>query len=139
VNIPGFPLGSKGPVLVTARRTDPAVTKSRFTLRVIDASGNVTLCDPVLTLQVREDGQPVSDTLSRLPQAEHLVTVLNGSPGVRTLHVNVNGRTFTLAGLKDGEERSLDVASAVRPGDANAISLTAVGKPGGGASIVVHD
>ena len=40
----------------------------------------------------------------------------------------VNGRPFTVA-LRDGEETSINVASALSAGD-NTFSLTAFGKPG---------
>lgn len=138
LNIPGFPIGSPGPVTVQARKIDPAL-RSRVELKVTDVSGNSILCDPVLTLQIREAGKPVSERVTDLPQAEGKVTVFNGSPGVTTLKIEVNGRRFLLTGLRDGEQRSLDVSSALRPGNGNTATLTAEGKPGGDIEIVIHD
>ena len=106
---------------------------------IADVSGNVITCDPVLTLQVREQGEPVSQTFGNLPAAEHKVTVDNGSPGLTNLHVTVNGRQFVLSGLRDGERRILDVSSAMQPGNGNVIVLTAHGKPGGSAEVAIHD
>ncbi|HEX9945699.1 MAG TPA: hypothetical protein VGG03_27130, partial [Thermoanaerobaculia bacterium] len=138
VNVPSFPKGSPGPVLVTARKRTQGV-KSVVELTITDLTGNVIVCDPVLTLQIRGNGKPVSETLSELPAAEHKVTVVNGSPGLKDLHVTVNGRRFTIAGLKDGEQRTLDVSSAMQPGSDNVIVLTAHGKPGGSAEVAIHD
>ncbi len=41
--------------------------------------------------------------------------------------------------LDDGETISFDVASAMNPGSDNTITLTARGKPGGSAALLVHD
>jgi hypothetical protein len=138
VNVPNFPIGDKDPVLVTARKQTPGV-RSVVELTITDVSGNVTVCDPVLTLQVRDNGKPVSETLNGLSAAEHLVTVVNGSPGLKSLHVTVNGQQFTIAGLKDGEQRTLNVSSAMHPGNGNVIVLTPQGKPGGSAEVAIHD
>ncbi|HYO14533.1 MAG TPA: hypothetical protein VE685_15155 [Thermoanaerobaculia bacterium] len=138
VNVPGFPLGSKGPVLVTARKEMPGV-RSVVELTITDICGTVITCDPVFTLQIRDPGKPVSETVSGLPQAEGKVTVVNGSPGVTTLRVDVNGKSFLLTSLADGEQRTLDVSSAMLPGNGNVIVLTAQGKPGGSAEVVIHD
>lgn len=137
VTVPGFPLGSKGPVVVMARKDQPG--PSMVELKITDLSGNMIFCDPVLTLQIREHGKPESETVSGLPQAEGKVTVVNGSPGLSALRIEVNGRKFTLGGLKDGEQRTLDASAAMQPGNGNAVVLTAVGKPGGSAEVIIHD
>ncbi|MEA2603274.1 MAG: hypothetical protein QOF89_4266 [Acidobacteriota bacterium] len=133
-----FLLGSKSPVTVTALKND-INTWSRLALKIIDTCGNVTLCDPVVTLGVRDTGKPESQTAGDLPQAESKITVFNGSPGVKTLRIEVNGTKFMLMALRDGEQRTLDVSSAMRPGSGNAITLTTLGKPGGSAEIMIHD
>jgi len=51
----------------------------------------------------------------------------------------VNGRIFEVAGLKDGESRTISVASAMQPGDANTIAVEARGRPGGTADVVIHE
>jgi hypothetical protein len=138
VNVPGFPAGSKGPVVVTGRKDNPS-QPSALQLKITDVSGNTIFCDPVLTLQIREHGKPESQTVSGLPQAEGKIMVVNGSPGLSTLRVEVNGRKFMLSGLKDGEQRALDASSAMRPGNGNVVVLTAVGRPGGSAEVIIHD
>ena len=68
-----------------------------------------------------------------LPQAESRVTVANGTPGARSLTLDVNGTTFRLTGLADGETRTVDVASAMLAGSANSVSATLRGAPGASA------
>lgn len=131
-----FAVGSTDIIVLTGTKIDPAL-RSRIELEVCDS--NCIRCDPVLTLVVREAGKPVSDAISQLPQAEGFVTISNGSPGLRTLHVTANGRKFKMAGLKDGEERTLDVSAGMMPGEENIIILSGTGKPGGNATILIHD
>lgn len=138
VDVPSFPIGDQDPVHVTASKQSPGMP-SEVELTITDVSGNVTVCDPVLTLQVRDSGKPVDETLNGLSAAEHLVTIANGRPGLKSLRVTVNGQQLTVAGLKDGETRTLDVSSAMHPGNGNVIVLTALGKPGGSAEVAIHD
>ena len=137
VSIPPFTVGTTDPVVVTATKIDQS-KGSRVAFRVVDQAGNVALCDPILTLAVRETGKPVTQTLSDIPREESAVTVTNGSPGVRHLEVVVNGRKFNIGGLKDGAETTLDVSSAMTDGT-NTIVLRATGKPGGSAEVLVWD
>ncbi|HEX3556257.1 MAG TPA: hypothetical protein VIA62_23815 [Thermoanaerobaculia bacterium] len=133
-----FPLGSQSPLTVTALKNDPN-TWSRLALKITDLCGNVTLCDPAVTVGVRDQGRAESQTIGDLPQSEGKITVFNGTPGLKTLRIDVNGTKFMLTALRDGEQRTLDVSSAMRPGNGNAITLTTLGKPGGSAEIMIHD
>src|SRR4029450_5096367 len=49
VTIPSFPVGTTGPVVVTATQLDQS-TASRVDLEVADLNGNVTHCAPVITM-----------------------------------------------------------------------------------------
>jgi hypothetical protein len=49
----------------------------------------------------------------------------------------VNGITFKLTGLRAGEFRTIDVASAMLPGNDNVISLAGYGGGGGGSAMVM--
>ncbi len=138
VDVPSFPIGDQDPVHVTASKQTPGMP-SEVELTITDVSGNVTVCDPVLTLQVRDSGKPVDETLNGLSATEHLVTIANGSPGLKSLRVTVNGQQLMVAGLKDGETRTLDVSSAMHPGNGNVIVLTPEGKPGGSAEVAIHN
>ena len=50
----------------------------------------------------------------------------------------VNGVRYKVAGLVAGEELTLDVANAMQPGY-NLVSLTAYGKPGSWASLLIWE
>ena len=138
VAIPSFQAGTNEPLIVTGTKIDQALS-SRVRLRVTDLAGNVTDCDPVLTQEVRETGKPDSSTYAGIPPEEHVLTVYNGDPGLRMLAVDVNGRKFNMTGLRPGEERTLDVASAITPGRDSTFTLTAHGKPGGSAAVMIWD
>jgi hypothetical protein len=138
VSIPDFAAGSQDSVLVTALKCKDNLS-SRLGLRVIDVAGNTTTCDPVLTRTTRVTGKPESQTLLHVPALEGSLTVENGSPGLRNLEIQVNGRMFRLAGLKDSESSTIDISSAMLPDDDNIIVLTGSGKPGGSAGVLIWD
>jgi len=130
--------GTTDPVVVTATKIIQS-QGARVALEVIDGNGNLTTCDPILTQAIRANGQPVSDTLSGIPPEESQVTVRNGNPGVAQLEMNVNGTTFRVSGLAANQEKTIDVSVAMVAGDINTIILTAYGKPGASATILIHD
>lgn len=136
VAIPPFGPGSAEPFTVVATKIDPSRT-ARVELRVTDTVGNVTLCDPILTEEIRTAGRPQSRTWTDVPPEERFVTVINGDPGLRMLEIEVNGRIFRLTGLRPGEERTIDVGSAVIEGRASTFTLTSHGRPGGSAIVMI--
>jgi len=137
VQIPPFAPGTTAPLYIAGNKIDLS-RSARISLRLTDAAGNVTDCDPVLTEVERQTGKPVSQTWT-VPAAERFVTIVNGAPGLRHLEVEVNGRSYRLNDLRDNEERTLDVSAAVREGEDSTITLTSHGKPGGGATVLIHD
>jgi phage gp45-like len=132
-----FTIGTTDPVVMTATKIDPT-QKARVEWQIQDRAGNLVSCDPVVTLVIRDTGKPEEQVLSGIPGSESLVTVNNGTPGVTNLAVVVNGQKFQLAGLKDGETKTLDVSSAMVEDD-NTIALTALGKPGGSMTVVISE
>ena len=102
-------------------------------------AGNRTTCDPLLVSVGRRAGKPEDHTFTGIPAAEHLVSVWNGSPGLTDLTVEVNGHRYHLTGLESGELRELDVTGVMEPGDGNVVTLTAHGRPGGEATVLLHD
>lgn len=138
VPIPAFSSGTQDPVVVTATKIDQEVA-SRVVLRVLDVSGNATTCDPVLTHVVRATGKPKSEVYSDLPAEEDTVTIENGTPGLRKLEILVNNQEFRLKDLADGESLTVDVSSAMLPGNENVYVLKSSGKPGGSALILIWD
>jgi hypothetical protein len=137
VDIPPY-YGSIDPITITATQIDPT---RNWGLEFIatDLAGNSVVCDPVAGILVRESGASAPLVLSGIPQAEGTVTVVNGSPGVRTIELAVNGVVFRLTGLAAGETRTLDVSSAMLPGSGNVVVVTGHGRPGATATVVVHD
>jgi hypothetical protein len=138
LDIPPFTVGTNDPVVVRATKVNQSQS-STIELRVTDVAGNITICDPVVDLVVGTAGKPANKSYSGLPAAEHFVTITNGDPGVQRIDVNVNGQTWKLTGIRDNEVRTIDVASAMVAGDDNTISVTAYGRPGGSALLVIAD
>ena len=145
VSIPYFHVGASY-VDAVATKIDPSKSAQVVLRACTDCQGcNCPdgLCchdgDPVIVTLLRHTGQPVTETYTDLPQAESRVAIHNGAPGLRNLRITVNGRQFQVAGMKDGEQVAFDVASAMRPGNANTISITPLGAPGGSATIFITD
>ena len=136
--VPPFTPGTKNPVVVTStkiKQTKPSV----LALHVTDVAGNFTDCDPVLTSVLRLPGDQETQTFGGLAASESTITIANGDPGVQNLTIAVNGVRFKETGLNDGEVRKFDVSSAMRPGNANTIEITARGKAGATADIIISD
>lgn len=135
--VPPFTVGTNDPVVLSATKIDQT-KRARVEARVTDLAGNVAICDPILLLIVRQNGESLADVNNDVPRAEDKVTVTNGTPGVKNLEVRVNGTKFKLNGLKDGEERTLDISSAMVDGN-NTVTFKATGKPGGWANVMIWD
>lgn len=138
VAVPGFDIPTTDPVVVTATKEDQS-RAARVELRVVDAAGNCTYCDPVWTEVVRSTGKPLVETYTQLDETEDTVTIENGNPGLRNLEVVVNGRSYRAAGLRDGEIRTLDVSAALLPGKQNIFTLESLGRPGSSATVMIWD
>ncbi len=123
--------------MVTATKID-LNKSSRVELEVMDVCGNITRCDPVVSLLIRDRGKPAVESIADIPRQEHYVSIHNGTPGITALEVVVNGRSFRVAGLRDGEELTLDVDTAMLPAH-NIMIFKALGKPGGSALVVIAD
>lgn len=135
---PGYTVGTTNPIIVRATKVY-AGNPARVELKVTDWVGNARTCDPILTEITRSTGKPVTETFTRIPHAESVVTIYNGSPGLQHLELIVNGSKFKLSGLLADEERSLDVSSAMIPGDQNILSFKSTGKPGASAAVLIWD
>lgn len=133
VNVPSFTEGTNNPVIVTATKVNPAQA-SQVQLRVEDMAGNVKFCDPVLATALASRRM----TFRKLPRAERYVTIENGSPGLRSLRLVVNGRRFVIR-LSPGVRRTVDVGSALRRGSRNTISVRGTGSRGASAEILIWD
>jgi hypothetical protein len=87
---------------------------------------------------VQPTARPVLHTVTGLTEDDRLVRIENGTPGLRALRIAVNGRILPMVVLRDGQVRTLDVGSWLRPGDANVIRLeTGWGVAGTRATITI--
>jgi CSLREA domain-containing protein len=134
VSTPTFASGTHSPVVVTATKRNQALA-SQLGLRVTNVAGRSTVCDPVLA-DLRDGPR---QTFSGLQQSESRLSLTNGDPGLRRVDVEVNGHDFRLDHLKDGEERKLDVSSAMRPGNHNTIRIKAHGGHKSSALLLISD
>lgn len=134
--VPPFTVGTNDPVVLSATKIDQT-QRARVEARVTDLAGNVALCDPILVLVSRGDNTPVVQTHADVPFEEDTVTITNGTPGLNSVEVIVNGKKFK-AHLKDGEEETLDISSALHAGD-NTVTLRGLGKKGGSANVMIWD
>jgi hypothetical protein len=138
VSIPSFSVGTTSQVLATANKNN-VLLDSRVWFAAVDQCSNVTICDPILTTVLRDNGKSVAQSMAQIPWEEDTITVTNNHPGLRNLEVIVNGDKFKITGLADGEEHTLDISSAMIPGDNNLITFKATGKPGGSATVLIWE
>jgi len=108
-------------------------------MRVTDMAGNVTVCDPILALLIRDPGKQEVQTFTGVPGAEHVLTVYNGSPGIATLEVWVNGKKEKLKGLQNGETATFDLGATMKAKDGNTVSVKVGGRPGSSANMMLWD
>ncbi|HET9229420.1 MAG TPA: hypothetical protein VFR31_22260, partial [Thermoanaerobaculia bacterium] len=137
--VPPFTVGTNDPVILTSTKIDPA-QRARVEARVTDLAGNTRLCDPIMLLLIRDKSESASlDAGNDVPRAEDKVTITNGSPGLKKIDILVNGQTFKVTGLKDGEETTVDISSAMVDGDTNQVSFEVKGKKGAFANVMIWD
>ena len=133
-----FAVGTQAPVFATAtakkKGSGLAVTVDFF-----DVGGHKVTCDPIATIVAREDDQPEDQTFTNVAGADRYVTIVNGDPGMRKVRLIVNGTKFKERDLAPGETRSFDIASALKPGNRNTITVSARGKKGASAFIIISD
>jgi hypothetical protein len=130
--------GVTGPVVVTVTKVNQSQS-TQVAFDVFDVAGNKTSCDPVLVTLSETPGQPQVLRFTGLPQAEGTIAIANGTPGLRDVQITVNGREFEVEHLRPGKRRTLSVAAAMQPGNANTIALSADGPAKGEADVPISD
>jgi hypothetical protein len=136
--VPPFTPGTTSPVVVTSTKIDQS-QGSNVALRVTDVAGNVTLCDPALISLSHHWAKAQKVRIGHLAQAEGKIEIVNGWYGVRHVRIAVNGRVVRRVVMRDGQTRHINVASAMRPGYNNTITMILSGKAGGAATVAIHD
>jgi hypothetical protein len=138
VTWPAFTPGTADPLVVTSTKVD--LTKSAQTqITVFDLGGNKVTCDPIDYMVIRDAGKPETVTHTDVPEAEGVVTLTNGTPGVKRVEIVVNGQEFVVNALTDGEVVTVDVSSAMQPGDTNTVSITARGGTASSVHVLIWD
>jgi hypothetical protein len=138
VTMPAFTRGTTTAVTVSATRVDEKKS-AQLVIKAVDVAGNAISCDPVVTTVTKLRQDNGNQTFTGIPYAEHIVTVVNGKPGLRRLNVEVNGVMFAVKKLDDNETQVIDVKSAMRRGTNNTITLVPKGRKGESAEVTIAD
>jgi len=136
--VPPFTVGTTDPVTITATKINQS-QPAHVTIQVTDLAGNTVTCDPIITLVQRSLNGDPQKSKGRVSQAENTVLIMNGSPGLKNLTTVVNGVVFRTTGLRNGETRSIDISSALRPGTNNKVIVRGHGPKDSTATVVVSD
>ncbi len=136
--VPPFTVGDTTSHVITATKIDQT-KPAQVELTVTDQAGNVTVCDPILALLVREPGKQEVQTFTNVASAEHVLTVYNGNPGVANLELWVNGQKVKIKGLKDGETATFDLGANMKAQGGNTVSAKVGGRPGSSVNIMLWD
>lgn len=135
VSIPAFQPGTNSVVNFTETQYD---TSSYVEFKLTDVAGNVAYIDPIFVEAARAKGKPLGYPVKWLTSQLAVLTVQNGSPGLKNVRIEIiNGSDVTkiqVAGLKDGEIRVLDLTSSLH--DGSAVTITPLGKPDGTAMFI---
>jgi hypothetical protein len=135
--VPAFTPGDTSPLVVTSTKIDQSLG-SVVALQVTDVAGNVTNCDPVFAT-LRAHSRLTVRRYTGLARHESKVTLRNGTPGVRSFELIVNGHVYRVGHLRSGQLRKIDVAKAMRSGSRNVVVARALGKRGSSITIAISD
>jgi len=139
-------VGLTTPVTASATVINPQVA-SVLELLVTDQNGTTLKCDPVQdTIRHASEHSATghasikaASVYTGISQTERWFTVHNGKPGLLGLKVTVNGHVFTIGPLKKDAMRTIDISSALKPGTNNIVTVRAMGKASGSATILISD
>jgi hypothetical protein len=124
-------------LLLVAVKVNPLLSAA-VNVIVMDQCGRGKSFDPVITTLKVTEGNFVQQRFEGLLSAEHYLRVVNATPGLRSLDVNLNGRNFHLD-LADGQDVSADLGGAMLEGLRNVVVLTGIGEVGSSALVLITD
>ncbi|NNK97450.1 MAG: hypothetical protein HKO88_00240 [Xanthomonadales bacterium] len=131
VDIPSFDVGTTEPVIVAISKVDVAANAlARFAIEDLDSEQ--LPCD---WANVVKQGSEVL-TLEGVTQAQPLLTIHNGVPGFKKLHVTVEGETLSFDRLSDDFQLEQDISQLLTTGD-DTIQVRGFGPPGTSATLLV--
>jgi len=132
-----LPKGTTNLVIVASKIDTGA--SAVINARVYDGCDNATQFDPVIANLLAQPAAPLWQTYSGVPSTEHYVTVSNGTPGLPSVKLLVNGWTYDLDTLAAGQVVVVDVGASMNAGAGNTILVFASGAQGASAGIQVSD
>ncbi len=104
-----------------------------------DDCNNVSNTDPMITTLEVLSGGSVVQRVEGIHAAERYLQVINGTPGLRQLEAQLNGRRFRVEPLAAGASLWADLGAAMHEGEANTLLLTGWGEPGVSALVMLSD
>ena len=126
-----------GSVVVKAVKVNPAQS-ARVELRITDLAGNSLLSDPVVdNLQVEK--KQLVRIYKNIPNGEYFLKLENGSPGLTSVKVVVNGKQLHTGELIAGQVLQLNAQHFMRKGNRNTIRVVASGPVGAEAILLIGD
>jgi len=96
------------------------------------------LIDPIITTLRIKTGHMAEQSFHMIPKAEHFIDVENGSPGLKSLRIDVNGRFLRTVSLQSGRSVHIDASAAMTLAN-NTLKFIGEGKAGSFANIDVSD
>jgi hypothetical protein len=131
-------LGTTKKVVLWAAKVTPG-EPAAVNVLALDTCGRGKSFDPVITTLTVTSGNRVQQRFAGLLSAERYLQVINGTPGLQWLEVNLNGHIFRLNPLAAGQSVAADLAPAMNEGDANVVVLTGYGDTGASALVLITD
>ncbi|HLC16156.1 MAG TPA: hypothetical protein VJL89_08020 [Thermodesulfovibrionia bacterium] len=108
---------------------------------VKDMAGNLKICDPQVDTVSQKNGKK-KIIFRNVPDAEKYLTIINNDPGFTKATVIVNRKNrFKITNLLPDEKQTIDISSAMKPGDENVVKVKAAGGTKGAstATIMISD
>ena len=131
-----FPPTTSEQVMVATRinRTVPM----RFQIRVTNAAGGITECDPVLsTLRVGKAGT-TSQSFAGIPRIEHKLTIRALRPGLERAVVTVNGHRIRID-MRGVRTKTITLKRALLHMGKSTVNVKLYGKAGARALVALTD
>jgi uncharacterized delta-60 repeat protein len=136
LDVPVFPAGTQSGI--TARLTQSQAGQPALaSVRGADRAGNTVVCTAGVTMLTRDKGQKSSglQTFTDVSASTHTLTLVNGSAGLRSVTVTVNGVAIDVRSLIDSEVRTVDLSAYLTAGSGNVVQLAPAGKVGSSALV----
>jgi autotransporter-associated beta strand protein len=136
-----LPVGTTNLVLIMTQSTQGQGQTARVNALVVadGCSANTMSFDPIsANLYLSQSGE-VRIVFNNVSQNDKYVNLQNGTPGLRSARVIVNGTVFALNGLADGASVSVDISRALTGGTGNTVVVEGFGSKGAGAVVSIGE